>query len=494
MDPLVTIGQGQLRGAAKDGVLSFKGIPYAAAPFAANRFAAPQPPASWDGVRDALEYGPTCPMGPYPEPLAALLAEPHMPGDECLNLNVWTPAIDGELRPVLVWIHGGGFTNGSGAVSGYDGTRFARDGVVCVTINYRLGADGFLLLEDAPANRGMLDQIAALRWVRENIAAFGGDPSAVTIAGESAGAMSVTTLMAMPAAEGLFQRAVPQSGAGQHVISAATATKVTAALAEHLGVPATVEGFASVPIDALIAGQAAMSSMIQAELDPTVWAELSRNLMPFEPVVDGAILPAAPLVRLAEGASSGVDVLIGSNTDEYTLFLVPMGALPFIDDAMLTGAVSRLTANPDPVVAGYRAAKPAASAGELMSAAIGDWFFRIPALRVAEARKANGADTYVYEFCWPSPQFDGALAACHGLEVNFVFDNLDDPLHKPLAGPNPPQSLADEMHGAWVSFVKTGSPGWAPYGTARTTRMFNDVSTTVDDPAPALRRVWEGVR
>jgi len=214
MDPVVTTGQGQLRGAEKNGVLSFKGIPYAAAPFGANRFAAPQPAPEWEGVRDALEYGPTCPKGPYPDFIAPLLVEPEIPGEDCLNLNVWTPALDGDPRPVLVWIHGGGFTNGSGAVSTYDGTRFARDGIVFVSINYRLGADGFLLLEDAPANRGLLDQIAALRWVRENIAAFGGDPQAVTIAGESAGAMSVTTLLSMPVAEGLFQRAIAQSGGG----------------------------------------------------------------------------------------------------------------------------------------------------------------------------------------------------------------------------------------------------------------------------------------
>ncbi len=494
MDPVVTVAQGRLRGADKDGVLSFKGIPYAAAPFAANRFAAPQPAPAWDGVRDALEFGPTSPAGRYPDALEALISEPRIPGEECLNLNVWTPAIDGELRPVLVWIHGGGFVNGSGAVSGYDGTRFARDGLVCVTINYRLGADGFLLIDGAPANRGLLDQIAALRWVRENIAAFGGDPAAVTIAGESAGAMSVTTLLSMPAADGLFQRAIAQSGAGQHVISAATAAKVTAALAEQLGVEATVEGFAAVPIDALIEGQATLATTVAAQPDPAKWGEISRNLMLFEPVVDGAILAAVPLERLKEGAASGIDVLIGSNADEYSLFFIPSGITDFIDEGMLTGALGLVGADPGTVIASYREAKPDATPGELMIAAVGDWFFRIPAIRVAEARQAQGADTFVYEFLWPSPQFDGRLGACHGLEVGFVFDNLDDPLGEPLAGAAPPQSLADEMHGAWVAFVKTGSPGWVPYGPQRTVRQFNEVSATVDDPAAAQRLVWEGVR
>jgi para-nitrobenzyl esterase len=475
-------------------VLSFKGIPYAAAPFGPNRFAAPQPAPGWDGVRDALEYGPTSPAGPYPDALEALLPEPRIPGEECLNLNIWTPAIDGELRPVLVWIHGGGFTNGSNAVSGYDGTRFARDGVVCVGINYRLGADGFLFLEDAPANRGSLDQIAALRWVRENIAAFGGDPNAVTIAGESAGAMSVTTLLSMPAAEGLFQRAIGQSGAGHHVLTAETAAKVTAAFAEQLGVEPTVESFGAVPIDALIAGQQALAATVAAQPDPAKWGELTRNLMLFEPVVDGAILPARPIDRLEEGVSAGVDVLTGSNADEYALFLVPTGAAGFIDDGMLAGAIGLIGGDPEKVLSAYRTARPQATPGELLIAAVGDWFFRIPAIRVAEARRANGADTFVYEFLWPSPQFDGKLGSCHALEIGFVFDNLDDPSAEAIAGAAPPQALADEMHGAWVSFVKTGTPGWAPYGAERTVRQFDAVSATVNDPGAALRLVWEGAR
>ncbi|HEX4018581.1 MAG TPA: carboxylesterase family protein [Frankiaceae bacterium] len=494
MDPVVGVAQGQVRGAEKNGVLSFKGIPYAAAPFGANRFAAPQPAPSWDGVRDALEYGPTCPAGPYPPALEALLPEPRIPGEECLNLNVWTPALDGELRPVLVWIHGGGFTNGSNAVSGYDGTRFARDGLVCVSINYRLGADGFLFLEDAPANRGSLDQIAALRWVQENITAFGGDPNAVTIAGESAGAMSVTTLLSMPAAEGLFQRLIGQSGAGHHVLTAETAAKVTAALAEQLGVEASVEGFSSVPLDALIQAQGTLSATISAQPDPAKWGELTRNLMLFEPVIDGAILPSRPIDGIAAGAGSGVDVLTGSNAQEHALFLVPMGVAGFIDDTMLAGAVALVNGDPEKVVGTYRAAQPDATPGELMIAAVGDWFFRIPAIRVAEARKANGADTYVYEFLWPSPQFDGKLGACHALEIAFTFDNLDDPLGEPMVGSAPPQALADEMHGAWVSFVKTGSPGWAPYGSARTVRQFDATSATVNDPNAPQRQVWEGVR
>jgi para-nitrobenzyl esterase len=494
MDPVVSVAQGQLLGSAKDGILSFKGIPYAAAPFGANRFAAPAPAPGWEGIRDAVEYGPTAPKPPYPSPIDALLPEPVIRGEECLNLNVWTPAIDAVRRPVLVWIHGGAFVNGSGAVSGYDGSRFARDGVVCVTINYRLGVDGFLLVDGAPPNRGLLDQVAALRWVRDNIAAFGGDPDAVTIAGESAGAMSVTTLLSMPAAAGLFRRAIAQSGAGHHVLPAATAAKVTAALAEQLRVEPTAPGFAAVPVDSLVAAQARLTNNIAASPNPAVWGEIASNMMAFEPVIDGDVVPARPIDRLAEGVAAGVDVLIGSNADEHALFFVPNGIVNFVNNGLLSMALTLVGADPDVVAATYRDALPEASAGQLLIAAMGDWFFRVPAIRVAEARLAHGADTYVYEFGWRSPQYGGRLGACHALEIGFVFDNLDDPAGKPLAGSTPPQSLADEMHSAWVAFVTSGSPGWLPYGSARTVRRFAEASETVTDPGAAQRKAWDGVR
>jgi para-nitrobenzyl esterase len=494
MDAVVSVAQGQLRGSEKDGVLSFKGIAYAAAPFGPNRFAAPVPAPPWAGVRDALEYGPTAPKAPYPSPFDMLLPEPVIPGEQCLNLNVWTPATDGARRPVLVWIHGGAFVNGSGAVSGYDGTKFARDGLVCVTINYRLGVEGFLLIDGAPANRGLLDQVAALQWVRENIAAFGGDPDAVTIAGESAGAMSVTTLMSMPAAAGLFRRAIAQSGAGHHVIAASTAAKVTTALARQLGVQPSIEGFAAVPGDALVAAQAALTADIAAAPNPAVWGEIASNMMAFEPAVDGAVVPARPVDRLAEGVAADVDVLIGTNADEHALFLVPNGVINYVTDDLLAMALRALGADAAAVGAVYRAARPGATAGELLMAALSDWFFRVPALRVAEARLAHARDTHVYEFGWRSPQFGGRLGACHALEIGFVFDNLDDPSGEPLAGSAPPQTLADEMHRAWVAFVTSGDPGWAAYGGDRTVRRFAEVSETVADPGAAQRMAWDGVR
>jgi len=236
MDIHVRTQQGVMRGRMVEGVATFKGIPYAAPPFGANRFQPPRPAERWDGVREALSYGPTVPKPPYFPPFDVLLPEPAISGEDCLNLNIWTPDVGRAGLPVMVWIHGGAFSNGSGAIPQYDGSRFARDGVVCVTINYRLGADGFLYLDDGIANLGLLDQIAALAWVQENIAAFGGDPNNVTIFGESAGAFSVSTLLSMPHARGLFHRVIAQSGAGHHVISSATAQRVYQYLAEKLGV------------------------------------------------------------------------------------------------------------------------------------------------------------------------------------------------------------------------------------------------------------------
>ena len=233
---VIQTAQGAVRGISQAGIVSFKGIPYAAPPFDANRFQPPQPHAPWQGVFDASAYGPTVPKPPYFPPFDGLLPEPAIPGQECLNLNIWTTDPPSSGKPVLVWIHGGAFANGTGAITIYDGSRFARNGVVVVTINYRLGADGFLFLGDGISNLGTLDQIAALEWVRDNIEAFGGDPHSVTIAGESAGAMSATTLLSLPQTKGLFRRVIAQSGAGHHVLSPATAQRVGQYLAEKLDV------------------------------------------------------------------------------------------------------------------------------------------------------------------------------------------------------------------------------------------------------------------
>jgi para-nitrobenzyl esterase len=332
METLVRTRQGAVRGRIVEGVASFKGIPYSAPPFGAYRFRPPQKAAPWDGVRDALNYGPTVVKPPFISLSDDLIPEPVIEGTDCLNLNIWTPAEGKAGLPVMVWIHGGGFTNGTGAAAMYDGRRFARDGVVCVTINYRLGVDGFLFLGEGNVNLGLLDQVAALIWVQENIAVFGGDPNNVTIFGVSAGGMSVSTLLSMPRAKGLFHRAIAQSGAGHSVISPATAQRIGHILAEKLAIAPTLEAIAEVPLDHLIEAQMALSANLFEHPDLGCWGEIALSRMLFQPVIDGDVLPASPIDCMMAGAGADVDVMVGNTAEEYGLFLVPKGKIDRINE------------------------------------------------------------------------------------------------------------------------------------------------------------------
>jgi carboxylesterase type B len=395
--------------------------------------------------------------------------------------------------PVMVWIPGGMFEAGSGAT--YDGSRFARDGVVCVTINYRVGAEGFLYLEDGHANLGLLDQLAALEWVQANIAAFGGDPANVTVFGQSAGAMSVGTLLSLPRARGLFRRAIAQSGGAHQVIPVETARKVGRQLAERLGVSVTRAAIAAVPVECLLRAQAELKADLMAHPDPERWgAEVVTAVLPWQPVIDGDLLPARPLDRIVAGAGGDIDLLTGATTEESRFFLVPGGAIDRITPEILAGAVRAYGLPLDAALACYRAADPGAGPGELFSAVQGDWLFRLPVIRLAEAHAGQRAATYMYEFAWRSPQFGGRLGACHGADVAFVFDTLGAGAEA-LGGAQPPQSLADLMHAAWVGFARHGDPGWPRYDLARRATMrFDSRSEIVDDPRSGERRLWEGVR
>ncbi len=495
MDTDVRTRQGIVRGHRVDGVAIFKGIPYAASPFGANRFQAPQPARSWSGVRETFNFGPTVSKPPYFPPFDVLLPEPVIAGEDCLNLNIWSPDLGQAGLPVMVWIHGGAFANGTGAVPTYDGSRFARDGVVCVTINYRLGVDGFLFLGDGSANLGLLDQIAALAWVQENIAAFGGDPQNVTIFGQSAGGMSVGTLLSMPLAKDLFRRAIAQSGAGHHAIAPETARGIGHYLAERLGVAPTREALAAVPVDRLLQAQVELSAEVFTHPDPQRWGEVAGNLMPFEPVIDGKTLPVRPIDGIAAGSGADIDVMIGTTTEEERLFLVPNGSIDLITDEVLAGTVAAYGLPVEKTIATYRAARPDARAGDLFEALVTDWFFRIPAIRLAEAHTRGNGRTYLYEFAWRSPQFDGRLGACHALEIPFVFDTLDKEGYEGMMGNSEPQQLADAMHTAWVNFATRGDPGWPQYDSARRTTMcFDTAQELLDDPRSAERVLWEGLR
>lgn len=486
---------GAVRAVRAGGVFAFLGIPYAAAPVGERRFRAPEPAPRWSGVRDTVTHGPTAPMAGYPPPFDTLLPNPVIPGDEYLNLSVWTPDPQARGLPVLVWIHGGSFINGSNAVSLTDGSAFAQNGVVTVALNYRLGVEGFLLLPDAPPNLGLLDQVAALEWVRDNVAGFGGNPDEVTVAGESAGAISIGALLAMPRAAGLFRRAVLQSGSAHHTLTAATAGRVAEYLAAELGVPATAAALRGVSTERVIRAQTVLTAELQAAPDPARWGEIVANFLMFGPVVDGEILPGPPWLRIAAGAGAGVDVLVGTNRHEHRFFVVPTGMADFVDGRAVA-AVATAYGLPDGALDRYRRHTPDASQGDLLAEVVSDWYFRIPALRLAES---NPARSHVYEFVWKSPAYGGRLGACHYLEVPFVFESVHDPGARALVGTDPPTDLAAAMSRAWTAFVATGDPGWPAYTSGRrAVARFGSGARpgreVIDDPRGDLRELWDGIR
>jgi len=494
MDPTVLVTGGRVRGRTLAGVSAFLGIPYAAPPVGPARFRAPAPAPRWDGVRDALQHGASAIQSLYAPPIAALIGSVLIPGDNPLHLNIWTPDVSGSGLPVMVWLHGGAFTRGSTAIPAYDGTAFARDGVVLVAVNYRLGITGFGAVDGAPANRGLRDQLFALAWVQENIRAFGGDPDNVTVFGESGGGMSVATLMSSTAADDLFRRAVVQSGNATAVADEFDARHVTAEVAERLGIPATADDFGQVGSKELAAAQTAVGLALAQDPDPGRWGRsVVRNglgVMSFFPCVDGDIVTGVPVDLIADGAAGDVALLTGTTTEEFRFFLVPTGLGAMVTTEALPLVLSRYGLDPS-VVDVYAAARPSATAGDLLAAVLTDHAFRAETVRLADAQTASGGRAHMYEFAWRSGV--PGLGACHALELPFVFDTLDS-AHR-LSGPNPPQRLADEMHSAWVAFATNGEPGWPEYQPGdRTVQTFDGPgSTLVRDPrADELRALRHG--
>ncbi|WP_159663400.1 carboxylesterase/lipase family protein [Streptomyces mexicanus] len=478
-DPVVRTPYGAVRGRYEHGVAAFRGIPYAAPPFGPRRFRPPQPPEPWDGVRDAGAWGPPAPNPPYSDAFAQYLSDPDVPGDDCLNLNVWTPdPAPGARLPVLVWLHGGALTRGSSAVPVYAGHSFARDGVVLVSVNYRLGVEGYGLFPDAPANPGLRDQLAALRWVHDAIAAFGGDPDRVTLCGQSAGAISVGALIAAPQAQGLFRRAVLQSGPPE-VSDRSKVRRMVRRMATRLKVPATAEAFAAVDRGLLLRTQAEVGRLSSPVLGGPA----------FGIVVDGDLVPRDPLQALVDGdAARGAELMMGWTRDEYRLWLVPGGLLERVDrlgPVALAGAMARCPCGHE-VVRGYRSLRPRAGAAEIVGQLVTDHLLRRPLHRLADARPGT---SYVYEFAWPS--LLPGRGACHALELGFVFDTGDVPESRRLAGEGAPQELADLMHAAWVRFATDGDPGWEPWDTTHPVRVFGDGPPhTVHGPRDAELALW----
>lgn len=493
MSPVAETRSGLVRGVAERDVLVFKGIPYAAPPVGERRLRPPAPETPWTGERDGTEYAAWAPQRAAANGIGVELGAVD---EDCLTLNVWTPSLDGR-RPVMVWIHGGAFLTGSGASVVYRGhTLAARGDVVVVTINYRLGVLGWLshpsLADDktgAVGNWGLLDQMAALRWVRENAGAFGGDPGNVTVFGESAGAMSVGTLLATPAARPLIDKAIMQSGPPFAIAAdevSATAEEVAAALGLT---PAELPKLRDLPLDVLLDAQEAVAR----------GADSTRLALPFGPTIDGTVVPGDPVAAVATGAAADIPQLSGTNRDEVKLWALGIPGVQSLDDDALVAqlAPSVGEARASAALAAYRQARDGrgdpTTPFELWSAIASDWIFRVPAMRAAAGHAAAGGSAHTYLFTWESPAFGGLLGSCHALEIPFVFGSSTRRSLKPFCGEGPEaDALATAMQDAWLSFARTADPGWPPYdATGRTTKVFGRQMETAAAPMEDERAFWD---
>jgi para-nitrobenzyl esterase len=485
---LVECVYGKLEGKEMDGIFSWKGIPYAKPPVGSLRFQAPQRPNCWEDIRDATLFSPVAPQTQR-EIMAFYGNEVSNMDEDCLYLNVWSPGVDDKKRPVLVWIHGGSFVSGSGSSNWYDGASFAAQGdVVVVTINYRLGIFGFLHLGEiggakyaTSGNCGILDQVAALQWVQENIVAFGGDPENVTVFGESAGAMSIGVLLGFPSAQGLFHRAILQSGAAEYVHTSQTATKSASHLLSVLELePTNLSKLEELPVEQLLKA---------ADLLPP---------MSLGPVIDGVSLPKHPQEAIAEGSAKDVTILIGTNKDEYNIFSFFDPEWKDADEGKVMALFKKTFGPILPVVSKEF---PVPLSQELFNKLLTIHVFTAPALKLAELQTKQGAQVWMYRFDWETPIFDGALQATHALEIPFVWNTLDTPNTANFTGTSPDrQRVANQMHQAWINFARNGDPNtanlpeWPEYDlNNRSTMIFKKSSAVENDPNHEDRVNWEQV-
>jgi len=496
--PVVTTSTGKIRGVADSGVNAFKGIPYGASTAGAGRFQPPAKPKPWTGVRDATQLGHRSPQllsafhGVVPPEVEVMDRDEPM-GEDCLVLNVWTPTLERASKlPVMVWLHGGGFTSGSGGFICYDGTQLAKKhDVVVVTVNHRLTAFGYLYLAGLGAERfantsnlGNLDIIAALEWVRDNIATFGADPGNVTIFGQSGGGGKVSSLMAMPAAHGLFKRAIAQSGAAVKGIARDAASANAERFLGRLNLkPNQADQLLTLSMDQLLKA-----------------TEGSGPPIGFGPVVDGKTLPTDPFDPIATPISGNIPMMIGTVETEVTFF--PNQQLEPMDDATFHGRVKQLLrtasdADVERVIAAYRKGRPDRANTDLWLIMSSDATFRAGILLEGE-RKAEQTQSPMYEyyFTWRSPVRQGKLRTFHTLEIPFVFDNVDNCQSMTGSGADR-QPLADKMSAAWVAFARTGNPNhpglkdvWVPYDNVRrATMVFNDKCELLNDPYGSEQRL-----
>ncbi|MFX1479091.1 MAG: carboxylesterase/lipase family protein [Promethearchaeota archaeon] len=493
---IVETTHGKVKGYSRRGVIKFKGIPYAAPPVGNLRFKAPAPVEPWDDVFDATKFSPVS-IQP-PSQLEAQFGEP-LPQSEadCLTLNIWTQGLDDKKRPVMFWIHGGGFTTGNGA--SLDGSRLAvRGDVVVVSINYRLGYLGFLYMPDMPdttANAGLLDMVAGLEWVKENISKFGGDPSNVTIFGESAGGMAVSSLLATPSAKGLFHRAIPESGAANKFgYNPVSAIEVYEELMQRLGVEkGDIEALRKLPAEKFIVPQMDMT-------------EFRVSGLRVGPVVDKNTLPEHPLEAISKGFAKDIGVFIGSNLDENKLFLMwNPKAFDLTEEGLYktVNAFMRYTNQKEgkakEIIETYRELRK--TPRNIADAILSDYTFRIPSIRLAEAQSKYQKNIYMYLFTWQSPLGGGKYGAMHALELPFVFGLLGDRDIGFFPGrTEETQRLSDQMMDTWIAFARSGNPNHEnipelpPYDKQkRATILFDKEVTVEQDPYGNERMAWDGI-
>ncbi len=493
---------GKVEGSYQDGLYVFKGIPYAVPPIGELRWMPPQPVKPWEGVRPTKSFGPIAPQNPMEGGL--IMQVEQVQDEDCLFLNIWTPGLDDARRPVMVWIHGGAFTIGSGSDPMYDsGSLAARGDVVLVTINYRLGMLGFLNLKEvtggkipATGNEGLLDQVAALKWVKDNIAAFGGDPANITVFGESAGGMSIGCLMAMPSAKGYFHKGILESGVGSTAGPLDEAAGVAGQFLELAGISGdNVKALRALTVQQLLDVEMKLRT---GKAGPGEIAKITATA----PVIDGEVIPDVPNEVARRGSAKDIPAIIGTNLEEWKLFGAMQPGINKLDEAELVNRLSVFmpAESARGLVKTYRETREkrgdATTPAELLSAINTDLMFRMPVLGLVEAQRDNGQLAYNYLFTWKSPVMGGALGACHALEIGFVFGMYDDMFCG--SGPDA-DKLSRCIQDAWVAFARTGDPScesigkWPVYGNNRMTMMLGKDCHVEEAPYEEERRAWDKV-
>jgi len=502
--PIVETSYGKIQGQVKEDIVIFKGIPYAIPPVDARRWLPPEPIKYWTGIRKADTFGAICPQ--LQEPSSVFMSRGPSPkmDEDCLYLNITSPGLDKKKRPVMVWIHGGAYTTGAGSLPIYNPRKLAKRGnVVVVTFNYRLNLFGFLNLSEitegripATGNEGILDQVAALQWVKQNIEVFGGDPDNVTIFGESAGGMSVGTLLGMPQAAGLFRKAIIQSGAAHGTNSLKRAVLVAENLVDILGIRAfDAEGLRKLSFEELLSGLKELTVRMR---EPKSGVE---GLF-LQPTVDNEVLTRFPLEEIKSGSARDIPLLIGTNLDEWKLMAAMDPQVAKMDQDGLIRRFEHLRTYTDieDLVEVYRVSRAekgrSITPGDIFMAIQGDWSFRIPAIRLTEIQNSPGPAAYAYLFTWTSPLMGGKLGSCHALDLPFVFGGLEENFSG--VGPSA-EALVANIQSSWLSFARNGDLAegrlhpWPAYGDKRETMILGNKCILEQAPYDQERRAWDKV-